>query len=224
MRGEWMECEFHSPTAVNIHLPAPDTSSILLPSLHPTSLYPCTSASSFSSYLMFLFSVPLPVSLKCQTRYFITPCDGGAVKGNGTSATEARTVKKRKENPVPSEGEGEKMVIARWKKKKMCALFIGDMCDKLDVCTAVVMYSLHHCYSGAFKRFLGSLHGAGMEHHLWFSTWKICCFMILVHWPFNHLIFSSLHMSCRHRASPADHRLSFLPFLTVFNDTLWHTI
>lgn len=71
MRAEWMECEFPFSRCCK-HLPASSRHFINpSPSLHPTPpLSPHALPPNKATCLMFLFSVPLLVSFKCQVRYF----------------------------------------------------------------------------------------------------------------------------------------------------------
>lgn len=213
MRAEWMECEFPSLAAVNIYLPESDTSSILLHCFILHNLYPCTSPfppqNGATCLMSLLCATAWILQMSCEI--FLAWRDGAAVKGNRTSATEARTVIKRKKQigcQVKMRewwwGRGWEDEGCRMKGRNMCLLCISFMCD---VCVQNIAIVDSPTYSQ--KHSLQTLDWFSLL--LWiiqkFARYIFYFIGILVDWPFNHWCLDS---SCRRSVSPSNQSISFL--------------
>lgn len=113
MRAEWMECEFPSPRCCK-HLPASTWHFIdPSPSLHPTPplspRLPTPSSKRSHLFNVSLFRATAPI-LQMSGEIFLTRRDGAAIKGNGTSAAEARTLIKK----FKKKGKKKRVEMCEW--------------------------------------------------------------------------------------------------------------
>lgn len=141
-----MDYELPSTAAVNIYLPAPDTSSILLPHFILHTLYPCTPGSLLQQRNLFNVSLfcatahILQMSGEILLTWHLTRCDGAAIKQKRTSATKAWTVRKRKKTVWQvevwmSDGEIEGEKSENYNVKCMCVCVCSSWSSSKSSCS-----------------------------------------------------------------------------------------